>query len=711
MADIQARYTQALLTARNRYLRDVEPDIVDALIIEYVMMIDSISRRVGSGDITAERAESLVQSIFEELQTFTNRFGVSYDKLLAEAIDAGVEGHIRGLDAVNGPFNEQAFAAIPAKVLETMHIRRRLGQASTFKTLIKRHVVHLAPQLDELIREGVGSGFSAKRLQRDIAYMLSGNDGRLMGILKQVNGSVHRAIREGLVTSPQEMKRLKSLFYDARRIAVTEINTAYFEADRLSAHESDVVGFVKWQVSGRHYGLKSSPDICTYYHEADHGHGKGIFIPDQAPPRPHPFCACMLIPQVRPVDEWDDPKPQIVKPGRVNQKEMKRVLERHAKAVEATGGTPRNLTKKFVKRQTALANDGMQGAYQVAKTGKLRKKPERSPVKRKPANVFPKPQPVGVGPPSLPPPPEKPKAKKQKPEPIKASLKAKVTKGNPFLNKDGSWKKGADVVQEMIEFQKRNVKALLQAQGEQAEAIKKYNEQLDDQSDKDLVKKLKKEAQQKQESLDKAIETLGKEDTLVSEWLKFGNPSKVKAKFVDPDDNASSFVGELTREEKDLIEANVKLFAEFIGEGLIDNEEIEFMDHRADRGYFDIRTRKIAVSGNKHRLPFTVLHESSHVLEYNNKEYFKKVVAYLKKRTKGKRIRTIPGYKREKGYNMDSDSSVNPYTWKSYQRAGFHFATELTSMTIENMLKNPIKWAKDDPDLFAFIYDLLREFK
>ena len=96
---------------------------------------------------------------------------------------------------------------------------------------------------------------------------------------------------------------------------VTEINTAYRESNIISSYQSPVVGFKQWRVSGRHYSLPSTPDVCTMYQESDlFGYGIGIFPILNTPSTPHPFCACRQIDVLRPKNEWGKPKPNTEKP-------------------------------------------------------------------------------------------------------------------------------------------------------------------------------------------------------------------------------------------------------------------------------------------------------------------------------------------------------------------------------------------------------------
>jgi hypothetical protein len=369
MPSIQSAYQQAVLDARRLYLTELLPDVLEALVMEYASMIDLIARDMARGTITASRADALYLSILDRLEELAIRLGATYDEAAAEAMRIAIAGHQQGLAAAGdlaGRTVAASFATIPQQVIETMMLRRGLGVATTFRTLINRNIERLAGEVDAYLTSAVARGVSGRRGSIELAQILARDDRAVAAVLKTFNGSLSRAMRAGV---PEDIvTRGRSLLFDARRIMVTETNTAYFEADRAAAVESPVVDLVFWQVSGRHYGLPSSPDVCTVYHEGDHhGYGPGLFNPQNVPAKPHPFCACYTLPQTREPGTWDDPKRPIPTPRTASEGQVERILEGASKRVEALGGTPRTITEKHLERQLNMTNDGLRFADEAAR--------------------------------------------------------------------------------------------------------------------------------------------------------------------------------------------------------------------------------------------------------------------------------------------------------------------------------------------------------
>jgi hypothetical protein len=186
--------------------------------------------------------------------------------------------------------------------------------AGTFKTLMSRHMVGVAPVLDDMLRVGVLRGMGAGEVTGDVLRLLTDNDPELQRQVLGVSSStLHKggfgaADLEKYGIDPANVGAARTVLYDARRIAVSTVNNALREGNRHSLIDGGVVTAAKWGLSGRH----QIPDACDVLHEADvYGYGPGMYPPENWPHHPHPFCAC---PQIGPVktlrpSEWAKPKP------------------------------------------------------------------------------------------------------------------------------------------------------------------------------------------------------------------------------------------------------------------------------------------------------------------------------------------------------------------------------------------------------------------
>lgn len=105
----------------------------------------------------------------------------------------------------------------------------------------------------------------------------------------------------------------------------------------------------------------------------------------------------------------------------------------------------------------------------------------------------------------------------------------------------------------------------------------------------------------------------------------------------------------------------------------------------------------------------TMVHELGHWLDHENKTLERLATEYLDFRTKGERaipINTIPGYENS-GFGDSEiskpDKFIRPYIGKIYPDR----STEVISMGLEFMYKDPIDFYRKDPHHFKFIYDVM----
>lgn len=152
-------------------------------------------------------------------------------------------------------------------------IASRTRNAATFRTLVHRHMSDAAPDLDRLLQRAVARGVSARNVARDVEDLLRGDHPSLRAYDMRIN----------------ELSGLRTVSYDARRIALSEVNNAAREANAIALQASPIVAAMKWQLSGNH----GDPDECDDLANADeYGFGPGYYPPDKWPEAPHPQCGC-----------------------------------------------------------------------------------------------------------------------------------------------------------------------------------------------------------------------------------------------------------------------------------------------------------------------------------------------------------------------------------------------------------------------------------
>lgn len=112
-----------------------------------------------------------------------------------------------------------------------------------------------------------------------------------------------------------------------------------------------------------------------------------------------------------------------------------------------------------------------------------------------------------------------------------------------------------------------------------------------------------------------------------------------------------------------------------------------------------------------------IAHEFGHIIESESGPHFKAAVDFLARRAKGEKPRKLSEITGNKKYKDKEraieDEFANPYVGKIYEASGNAShkglgASEITSMGIENLMRDPVAFAKDDPDFFRFTLAQLR---
>lgn len=211
------------------------------------------------GEIRAAQLR-LVLSEIRRLQRVMWRDQI--DGVTQAAVDAAVEAGESAIETMT----RVAYAALPEDVADALVDGLRLSAQSGLKSDAARRKRELSSRVwkqeslhsgkvEDLIRQGLISGLSAKELARDVYEHVS-------------------------PSTPGGAS------YAAMRLARTEINNAFHERQLEGANRPGVTA-VKWNLSGSH----KVPDKCNVY--AAHG-GNGHWPKDEVPEKPHPQCFCFL---------------------------------------------------------------------------------------------------------------------------------------------------------------------------------------------------------------------------------------------------------------------------------------------------------------------------------------------------------------------------------------------------------------------------------
>lgn len=104
----------------------------------------------------------------------------------------------------------------------------------------------------------------------------------------------------------------------------------------------------------------------------------------------------------------------------------------------------------------------------------------------------------------------------------------------------------------------------------------------------------------------------------------------------------------------------------------------------------------------------TVVHEAGHVVEWFHPEVLQSSLRFWERRTAGETSSRLSIFSPGRGYKAyeitRKDAFIDPYVGKDY--AGAY--TEIFSMGIEYMSKDPLEFWRRDPDHFTYIWDIMR---
>jgi hypothetical protein len=123
------------------------------------------------------------------------------------------------------------------------------------------------------------------------------------------------------------------------------------------------------------------------------------------------------------------------------------------------------------------------------------------------------------------------------------------------------------------------------------------------------------------------------------------------------------------------------------------------------RENYDPNTRIVQVQATSDTR--TIVHELGHWLEDHNADVHRKVVAFYEKRTQGYALEWMgPGYDRHEVARKDK--FLNLYMGKEYVAGGDRYATEILSMGLDHLYNKTARLAKEDPEMFDFIFNVVR---
>ncbi|MCP9290006.1 hypothetical protein [Gracilimonas sediminicola] len=362
MPDINP-YIEKIYEARRLLIERNQSDLQKAMVRAYASQIDRVLRLLRSGQLSQDNADRIIREIRTALQNWQSSIGDITKRYSVETIDGVGNIHSRVTKQIGEAFGtEMAFSlqGFRSDAFEAMFERRRLGAVDTFKTLNNwnAHGERAIKGIERVLQEGIEQGRAMSKIQADIARNLSFGNRDIQGLLDSVRGRGTFSLSDLKIGGSETTKTINKLLSDARRIAVTEIDVAYHEGDRIASVRSPIIKALKWQTSGRHDGLYSSPDICDIHEQADlYGLGPGVYYPETIPVKPHPNCGCTRLYVTREVSEWDKPKDAPSRPREATANEINEILQ------ENKHSGSRTITDRYIETTLNQTNTDNQRAF------------------------------------------------------------------------------------------------------------------------------------------------------------------------------------------------------------------------------------------------------------------------------------------------------------------------------------------------------------
>ncbi len=234
--------------------------------------------RYGEDSLTGRRAAAIQETMQGYVHRLWQEIGDEAQRAVRRGADLGTASQISLLDdalAGIGITTSPSFASVFARtqdeaVAAVLNGTIYAGKHAGLSRRIWNNEALQAGNIEQIIATAVAEGRSAPQLARDLeAYV---NPKALM--------PDHW---NDIYPCPFNYK----VDYNAKRLAVTALNHAYYQGAVMAARQNPYAEFLHWELSSGH----EIYDVCDLYMEHDEGLGLGNFSLDNAP-LPHPFCRC-----------------------------------------------------------------------------------------------------------------------------------------------------------------------------------------------------------------------------------------------------------------------------------------------------------------------------------------------------------------------------------------------------------------------------------
>lgn len=313
----KTEYEEYIKQARKTYQRQEEITVDEVK--------NSLKRATKVCSELIEKAEDLRKDYYSYILAEINTIIDNLDEELKNAIYTGTRQSIHISSDVAGKILEEVAEDIFDKVeiarfvadLDERSLMSYLSKTYKGNLKISDRIWNISEEARRQITETIESGITLGRNPRAVAEDLK----------RFLNPDVARPLRE------ETRKRLgfkEDIPMQAARLAVTEMNNAFYEGNINSYNALPFYEGVYWKLSNAHVVT----DICDDY---AHHNRDGFFLKGEEPVKPHPWCRCYVVPvfqdKVKTIEDLRDwarnplSNPELENWYKLNNKTLSRPVE------------------------------------------------------------------------------------------------------------------------------------------------------------------------------------------------------------------------------------------------------------------------------------------------------------------------------------------------------------------------------------------------
>lgn len=320
------QYNEIVQQAREDALSELSQEAGERLAEEYARQIRRLIARFEAETIDADRARALIGEFEDLMIEYGSRSEAQVKETARRAIGSATDAHRRAIegaaDSAGVDLELPPFDRVNTRAFEASFRRRGLDVIESFKTLSRFSAEASAEVIDEALQDAVAGGLTPEEATERIMRGLVQGDEELRDAIERFGPRGGLRFGESGPIDEATRKLARQIGHNARRIAITETASAYWEGSRVAATESPVVRATRWVLSASH----PRADICDMFATQDlYDMGPGVYPAESLPAKPHPFDLCSTEYVFWRPPEWGS-QVEFGEPASVTDQTVERVL-------------------------------------------------------------------------------------------------------------------------------------------------------------------------------------------------------------------------------------------------------------------------------------------------------------------------------------------------------------------------------------------------